>query len=197
MQQSGVDLLGVVRRCCGGDSDAWREFLPRFQEIGYRAVRSFRLSESDSEDVLSDVLALLYDDGLRRFRGASVGELVNFLRRIVLNEAIDYMKKGGRTTPLPPDIDRQGGPAQPTTRGPLGQQPADPTDILAEKECLEILRQEVEGLRREERELFLMKARGLKEREIVEQTGRPAGTVSAQIARLMERLRTRLRERGC
>jgi DNA-directed RNA polymerase specialized sigma24 family protein len=43
----------------------------------------------------------------------------------------------------------------------------------------------------------LMKARGLKEREIVELTGRPAGTVSSQIARLLERLRLALKGRGC
>jgi DNA-directed RNA polymerase specialized sigma24 family protein len=42
-----------------------------------------------------------------------------------------------------------------------------------------------------------MKARGLKEREIAEQTRKPRGTVAAQIARLLERLRQRLRERGC
>jgi DNA-directed RNA polymerase specialized sigma24 family protein len=42
-----------------------------------------------------------------------------------------------------------------------------------------------------------MKARGMKEREIAEQTGRPPGTVASQIARLLVRLRAALRERGC
>src|SRR5438445_7142166 len=39
-----ADLLDVVRRCRGGESDAWRALLPTFQEIGRRALRSFRLS---------------------------------------------------------------------------------------------------------------------------------------------------------
>jgi DNA-binding NarL/FixJ family response regulator len=56
---------------------------------------------------------------------------------------------------------------------------------------------EVARLKRQDRELFLMKARGMKEREIAEQTGRPPGTIAAQIARLLERLRSSLRDRGC
>ena len=75
--------------------------------------------------------------------------------------------------------------------------PYDSSHAIADDECLEFLRQEVNKLKREDRELFLMKARGLKEREIAEQTGRPPGTVASQIARLLERLRASLRERGC
>ena len=57
--------------------------------------------------------------------------------------------------------------------------------------------QEIAALKREDQELYLMKARGLKEREIAEQTRRPPGTIASQIARLMERLRASLRARGC
>ena len=194
MERSGAGLLEIVRRCCRGDSEAWGDFLPSFQEIGNRALRPFRLPESDSQDVLSEVLASLYRGGLGRFRGTSVGELVNFLKRVVRNEAVDFVNK---REPLPPASEDPVDPTEPTTSGPWGHQPPDPIDILADKECLEILRQEVEGLKREDQELFLMKVRGLKEREVVEQTGRPPGTVSAQIARLLDRLRKRLRERGC
>ena len=189
MERSGVGLLETVRRCCRGDSEAWGEFLPSFQEIGNRTLRSFGLPESDFQDVLSDVLTSLYRGGLGRFRGTTVGELVNFLKRIVLNEAIDFMKQRGRAVSLSESSEHQKDAGR--------QQPPDSIDVLAEKECMEILRKEVEALKREDQELFLMKWRGLKEREIVEQTGRPPGTVSAQIARLLERLRIRLKERGC
>jgi RNA polymerase sigma factor (sigma-70 family) len=179
----GADLLDLVSRCRGGDRDAWRTLLPAFHEIGRRALRSFRLPEADSEDILSDALASLYAGGLARFRGETTPELLGFLKAIVRNRAIDLVKERAR----------QAG---------AGSEPAmvetiDSAGGVADDECLEFLRQEVEQLRREDRELYLMKARGLKEREIAEQTGRPPGTVASQIARLLERLRSRLRERGC
>jgi hypothetical protein len=52
----GADLLDLVRRCQGGEPEAWRAFLPPLQEIGRRALRSFRLSTADSEDILADAL---------------------------------------------------------------------------------------------------------------------------------------------
>ena len=183
-----ADLLEVVRRCRGGEPDAWRALLPTFQEIGRRALRSFRLSAADLDDLLADALTSLYAGGLSQFRGGTTAELVAFLRTVVRNRALDFVKERNRW--VPSDALDQMDAAE---AGPRGPGPADVVD----DECLAFLRQEVAGLARWERELYLMKARGLKEREIAEQTGRPAGTVASQIARLLGRLRERLRDRGC
>ena len=159
-----------------------------FQEVGRRTLRSFRLSAADRDDILSEALTSLYAGGLAQFKGATVAELVGFLKAIVRNQAIDFVK------------DRRKGEAYPEESAETLTTSAAPYDIshgIADDECLEFLRQEVHKLKREDREIYLMKARGLKEREIAEQTGRPPGTVASQIARLLERLRSSLRERGC
>ena len=182
-------LLDVVRRCRGGEPDAWRALLPTFQEIGRRSVRSFRLSAADLDDVLADALTSLYAGGLSQFRGGSTAELVAFLRAVVRNRALDFVKERNRWAPS--DALDQMDEAAAAPGG--GSAPVD----IADDECLAFLQQEVATLERKDRELYLMKARGLKEREIAEQTGRSAGTVASQIARLLERLRERLRDRGC
>lgn len=174
--------LAVVERCCRGEPAAWTAFLPYVQQIGNRALRTFRLSEASREDVLADVLTALYDGGLRRFRGDSIGQLVNFVKRSVRNRALDLVRESARHVEL--DVD--------ASEGGTG----DSSDV-ADAECLDRLRAELQQLSRAERELFLMRARGLKEREIAEQTGRPLGTVSAQVARLIDRLRQRLVALGC
>jgi RNA polymerase sigma factor (sigma-70 family) len=187
-----VNLLEVVKRICDGDLRAWNEFLPFFQEVSRRAVRSFSLSELDTDEVLQDALVALYLGRLRQFRGSNVGELVNFLKQVVRRRALDWIEKERARS-------GESGP-----RGKNGsssvKEPAEPGDVvtkLADDECEEFLRQELERLPRGDRELYLMKCQGLKEREIAEQTGRPKGTVAAQIARLLARLRERLRDRGC
>jgi RNA polymerase sigma factor (sigma-70 family) len=178
-----------VTRCRRGDATAWSAFLPAFEEIGRRVLRSFRLSAADSQDVLADALTSLYGGGLARFRGETMGELVAFLRAIIRNQAIDLVKSRSKWALADP-----AGPEHPDTGWP----PADsPSRGIADEECLEFLRQELDRLTRVDRELFLMKARGMKEREIAEQTGRPPGTIASQIARLLERLRSALRTRGC
>src|SRR5262245_15902525 len=88
----GADLLDLVRRCQGGDPDAWRALLAPFQEIGRRALRSFRLPTADSEDILADALTALYAGGLSQFRGGTVAEFIAFLQAVVRNRAIDFVK---------------------------------------------------------------------------------------------------------
>lgn len=145
-------------------------------------LRSFQLADADKEDILAQVVVQLYDSGLRTFRGDSVGELVNFLKSAVRNRALDRVREANRLVGLA-DI----------------AEPADLTDLpgVADRECEEFLRAELEQLSRRDRELFLMRSRGLKEREIAEQTGRPPGTVAAQVSRLLAHLRQRLAEKGC
>src|SRR5439155_25669877 len=87
-------LLDVVRRCRGGEPDAWRALLPTFQEIGRRSVRSFRLSAADLDDVLADALTSLYGGGLSQFRGGSTAERVALLRAVVRNRAVDSVEGG-------------------------------------------------------------------------------------------------------
>lgn len=179
-----------MKRCRDGDAEAWRALLPTFQAIGRRALRSFRLSTADVDDVLADSLASLYRSGLSQFRGETVPQLLAFLKTVIRNRALDALKEGRKwpSSVLDPE-ETEGAGTSPGT--------VDVSHSIADEECLEFLRQEVARLRREDRELYLMKARGLKEREIVEQTGRPPGTVSSQIARLLDRLRSALRDRGC
>jgi RNA polymerase sigma factor (sigma-70 family) len=188
-----VDLIELAARCCRGEEAAWEAFLPSFQHIGLRSLRTFRLSRVDADEVLAEALASLYQGGLRTFRGETEGQLVSFLRRVVRNEAVDQLKARGPQHRGALPGEEQG----PEGRASSHAEPPRALTTLEDEECLEFLRQEVERLKRDDRELFLMKARGLKEREMAEQTGRPPGTIAAQIARLLARLRQRLAERGC
>jgi len=58
----------LVRRCRAGDPDAWNELVERYSRYVYAiAVRGFRLSEEDAEDVFQDVFTRVYTrlDSLR------------------------------------------------------------------------------------------------------------------------------------
>ena len=159
-----MDLLGVVGRCREGDPEAWRAVLPAVQEVGRRTLRPFRLSGFDSDDVLADALTSLYAGELSRFRGTTLTELIDFLRTVVRNRALELAK------------------ARP---------PSETNHDSAGADGVEALCREIGWIKRDDRELYLMSARGLREREIAEQVGRPAAAVASQLAFVLERLRGR------
>jgi RNA polymerase sigma-70 factor (ECF subfamily) len=58
----------LVHGCRAGDPDAWNELVERYSRYVYAiAVRGFRLSEEDAEDVFQDVFTRIYTrlDSLR------------------------------------------------------------------------------------------------------------------------------------
>ena len=160
-----MDLLRAVGRCREGDPEAWRAVLPAVQEVGRRTLRPFRLSGFDSDDVLADALTSLYAGELSRFRGTTLTELIDFLRTVVRNRALELAK------------------ARP---------PSETNHDSAGDHGVEALCREIGWIKRDDRELYLMSARGLREREIAEQVGRPAAAVASQLALVLERLRGRL-----
>ena len=71
------------------------------------------------------------------------------------------------------------------------------TDIIANEECLKILENIVSLLPKRERELFLMKSRGMKEREIATQMDSPPGTIASWISRMIKQIQEELQKHNC
>ena len=65
---SGLSDSELVRACRAGDTAAWNELVERYSRYVYAiAVRGFRLSDDDAEDVFQDVFTRIYTrlDSLR------------------------------------------------------------------------------------------------------------------------------------
>jgi RNA polymerase sigma-70 factor (ECF subfamily) len=65
---AGLTDAELVRACRTGDPDAWNELVERYSRYVYAiAVRGFRLSDEDAEDVFQDVFTRVYTrlDSLR------------------------------------------------------------------------------------------------------------------------------------
>jgi RNA polymerase sigma-70 factor (ECF subfamily) len=65
---AGLTDAELVRACRTGDPEAWNELVERYSRYVYAiAVRGFRLSDEDAEDVFQDVFTRIYTrlDSLR------------------------------------------------------------------------------------------------------------------------------------
>ena len=78
----------------GGDQEAFRTLMRRYNRRLYRTARSILKDEADAEDALQNAYLLVYR-GIGKFRGDA--SLSTWLVRIVVNEALAYLRKRSRS----------------------------------------------------------------------------------------------------
>jgi RNA polymerase sigma factor (sigma-70 family) len=94
MEVTDAQLVG---RCRTGDPQAWNELVERFSRYVYAiAVRAFRLSDHDAEDVFQDVFARTYErlDSLR-----DDAAIRPWLAQLTRNACVDKLRAGAREQP--------------------------------------------------------------------------------------------------
>ena len=89
-----TELVDLVR---GGDGDAFRAIMQRYNQRLYRVARGIVRDEAEAEDVLQEAYVRAFA-ALRDFRGDS--GLATWLTRIVMNEAFGRMRRRRPTEEL-------------------------------------------------------------------------------------------------
>jgi len=167
----------LVERCRAGEAAAWNELVERFSRYVYAiAVRAFRLTEHDAEDVFQDVFARTYErlDSLR-----DDAAIRPWIAQLTRNACVDRLRTGGREDSTPAPLEGQ-------------------TDAAIERldEALAVH----EGLRaispdcREILDRFFTRDESY--RTIGEALGLPAGTIASRISRCLAKLRAELEGRN-
>jgi RNA polymerase sigma-70 factor (ECF subfamily) len=167
----------LVRRCRAGDADAWNELVERFSRYVYAiAVRGFRLSDEDAEDVFQDVFTRIYTR-LDTLRDESA--LRPWIAQLTRRRCLDALSGGGRELPSE-DVAAEEGSAD-----------------LAEVEEAYAVREALAGLSETCRDIldrFFTQDQSY--RTIASELGIPAGTIASRIARCLGKLRDELEGRN-
>jgi RNA polymerase sigma factor (sigma-70 family) len=167
----------LVGRCRAGEPEAWNELVERFSRYVYAiAVRVYRLSEHDAEDVFQDVFGRTYErlDSLRDDTA-----IRPWLAQLTRNACVDRLRTGAREQP---------------TELPEG------ADVDLALERLDDALDVHEGLRglsgscRDILDRFF--ARDESYRTIGEALDLPAGTIASRISRCLGKLRAQLEGRN-
>jgi RNA polymerase sigma factor (sigma-70 family) len=173
---SNLTDADLVRQCRAGDPDAWNELVERYSRYVYAiAVRGFRLSEEDAEDVFQDVFTRIYTrlDGLR-----DDSALRPWIAQLTRRRCLDAIAARR-------DI------------------PAD--DVLAEEESADLsdveeafeVREALAGLPEACQDIldrFFTRDQSYK--TIADELEVPSGTIASRIARCLTRLRDQLEGRN-
>jgi RNA polymerase sigma factor (sigma-70 family) len=174
--QDGCDGADLVARCRRGDADAWPDFVRRFAPYVHAiAVRGYRLSEQDGEDVFQEVFlrAWTHIDSLR-----DDAAIRPWLGQLTRRLCIDRLRA-----------------AHPSE--PLEEEPAAVDERLEQIEQAVTVNAALAGLSEDCREILdRFFARDESYRTIGEALDLPAGTIASRISRCLGRLRSALEGRS-
>jgi RNA polymerase sigma-70 factor (ECF subfamily) len=94
---SAVDDHDLVRAARGGDRDAFRTLFERYNRRSYALAYGVLRNQDDALDVVQDAFIKAHEH-LDKFEGAS--GFYTWLYRIVMNLAIDLLRKRRRASPV-------------------------------------------------------------------------------------------------
>jgi RNA polymerase sigma factor (sigma-70 family) len=164
----------LVRACRAGENDAWNELVERYSRYVYAiAVRGFRLSDDDAEDVFQDVFTRIY---LRLDTLRDDSALRPWIAQLTRRRCLDAVASKGRE---------------------LSAEEEELTDEesvdLADVEDAFAVREALSGLSENCRDILdRFFARDQSYRTIGAELDIPSGTIASRIARCLGRLRDSL-----
>jgi RNA polymerase sigma-70 factor (ECF subfamily) len=175
-QRTTVADAQLVERCRRGDPEAWHELVERFSRYVYAvAVRGFRLSDADAEDVFQEVFARVYTH-LHTLRDDAA--LRPWIAQLTRRVCLDAVNRGGREQPVAEALSEE-----------RSRDLEELDEALAVREALASLPESC----REILDRFF--ARDQSYRTIASELDIPSGTIASRIARCLAKLRRELEGR--
>jgi RNA polymerase sigma factor (sigma-70 family) len=161
----------LVRGCRAGDTDAWNELVERYSRYVYAiAVRGFRLSDDDAEDVFQDVFTRIY---LRLDSLRDDSALRPWIAQLTRRRCLDALASKGRESPA----------EQEALTAEESPDLADVEEAFAVREALSGLSENCQDI------LDRFFARDQSYRTIAAELEIPSGTIASRIARCLGRLK--------
>lgn len=165
----------LVRGCREGDQEAWNELVERYSRYVYAiAVRGFRLSEDDAEDVFQDVFTRIYTrlDSLR-----DDSALRPWIAQLTRRRCLDAI--AARREVTADELTEEG-----------STDLSDVEEAFEVREALATLSGNCQDI------LDRFFARDQSYKTIADELEIPSGTIASRIARCLGRLRERLEGRN-
>ncbi len=194
---SAAEIMGppeseIVARARGGDHEAFRTLVERYQGRAYRLALRVLGDEEQARDVVQEAFLKAYS-ALDRFEGRS--RFYTWLYRLVFNLCIDA-KRRDRSADQVEWSEEQSLDVAPSPG--LGASDAgSPNRELERKELRELMARAIEQLPADARRTFVLReVDGLSYAEIAEALGIPKGTVMSRLHHARRRLRAALVEAG-
>ena len=181
MEGRPLDDAELAERAKGGDVDAYRALVAKYQQLAFRVAYLITRDEGEAQDAAQDGFVRAYY-ALDRFRSGS--SFKPWLLRIVSNQARNKRRSAGRRLELATRVG---------SSRPSGDAAPSPEVAALDSEARTELLEAIEDLREEERLAVIYRYfLDLTEAEMAEAMGCRPGTVKSRLSRALGHLRARL-----
>jgi RNA polymerase sigma-70 factor (ECF subfamily) len=175
---SGPSDAEVVARVRGGDEDAYRVLVRRYQDVLYRHA----LRMTSNPDAATDVVQASFIKAYRHIHRCDPARFGGWIFRIVSNRTKDYLRSRSRKDVSLADV-------------PVQQGDDDPVEDLHRKELRVVIERSLAQLADEQREAFVMKhVEGRSYEEMSELLGASVPALKMRVHRAREALRSLMQE---
>ncbi|MBN1520910.1 MAG: sigma-70 family RNA polymerase sigma factor [Candidatus Aureabacteria bacterium] len=173
----------VIGRVLSGERDAYEDIIKRYQakicSVCYSVVHNY----ADAQDLSQDVFLRAYEN-LSKFSGKS--SFYTWLYRIAKNVSIDFRRKHGKVTKV--EL------IEGLNTGESDKGPSGPREDLNEKELGKVIREAIDELPEEQKEVIILREiNGLSYNEITETLGCSEGTVMSRLHYARKKLAQKLK----
>lgn len=187
-----IDTATLVERARGGDVNAFRTIMERYNRRLYRLARTVLRDDVEAEDVVQESYLRAFT-GLSGFRQDA--SLATWLTRITLNEALGRRRRQRPTVELE-TIDSPGRHSAEIIRFPIMNTASDPESSAAQREIRELLEHAIDALPEHFRVVFVMRdVEEMSVAETAELLGLREETVKTRLHRARRMLRQSLEDR--
>ncbi|MBD0258323.1 MAG: sigma-70 family RNA polymerase sigma factor [Cytophagales bacterium] len=180
-----MDDQQLIQLCMGDDRKAQRLLYEQFVAPMARLCLRYLRNEADVQEVLTEGFVKVFRE-LRRFEYRGAGSLQGWIRKIMVNEALMYLRKGHGLSFVgleAAETDGAGG-----AESPLAIDPA-----VSAQEIVDLVRQLPDGYR----VVFnLFAIEGYSHKEIAAMLGIAESASRSQLAHARARLKEHLKQRG-
>jgi RNA polymerase sigma factor (sigma-70 family) len=194
--------LEFVQRCIKGDKLAWDEFVEKYSRLIYNYIHSvlkikgFLLTEENIADLFQEVLFSLVKDNFKRlssFKGKNGCSLASWLRQVVINSTIDYIRK---SRAVMDSLDEENNDEL-SLKDILKDDSILVSESLIQEEKLAQLKGCIEGLDNDDKYfLELHINRGLELEELKRLLGISRGAIDMRKSRIISRLKECFKSKG-
>jgi len=197
-----MDDLEFLQRCVKGERQSWDKFVDKYSRLIYNYIHSVlkakgvsKFSQDNIEDLFQEILLSLVQDNfkkLKSFKGRNGCSLASWLRQVVINYTIDYMRKSKPTVSLDEETDDEF-----SLKDILADDSASITDSLTQEERLTHLKGCIQELDNDGKYfLELHINRGLALEELKDYFKLSRGAIDMRKKRIIERLKRCFRSKG-
>lgn len=188
-------VASLIRRCIGGDADAWEEIVRMHNRRIYNICYRFTGSAEDAEDLTQEVFIKMYRT-LGSYE-AEKGAFMTWVTTMTRNLLVDHFRKSKMermTDSMDVSASESGEEAQPLSEQLADQGPAPDARVLS-RERQAMVQEALKKLSPELRETVILRdLQDMDYREIAQALKVPEGTVKSrlnrgrtELARLLQR----------